>query len=73
MTQTDKLLKKLKEGRISGSELSTLLSKLGWSMKRQCGSHQTWSDGDLILIVIAERKDLKAYQIKDAQRALIKE
>jgi predicted RNA binding protein YcfA (HicA-like mRNA interferase family) len=70
VTQTEKLLTKLKDGRISGAELVTLMGKLGWRLMRQKGSHQTWSNGGKILIVIAERIDLKPYQIKEAQRAL---
>lgn len=73
MTQTDKLLGKLQNGTITGSELVSLLGKLGWTMNRQKGSHQTWTDGVSILVIIAERKDLKPYQIKDAKKALIGE
>jgi len=73
VSQTEKLKKKLKEGRITGPELSTLLGKLGWSLKRQVGSHQTWSDGKKILVLVADRKDLKNYQIRDAQNALREE
>ena len=73
MTQTDKLLAKLKHGRISGAELVTLLGKLGWRLIRQKGSHQTWSNGARILIIIAERIDLKPYQVKEAQKALLGE
>jgi predicted RNA binding protein YcfA (HicA-like mRNA interferase family) len=71
VSQTEKLLAKLKDGRISGSELVTLLGKLGWRLIRQKGSHQTWSDGEKIMIVIAERADLKPYQIKEARKALL--
>ena len=73
VTQTDKLLAKLKDGRISGNELVALLGKLGWRLMRQKGSHQSWSNGERILIVIAERTDLKPYQIKEAQKALLGE
>ena len=73
MSQTDKLLAKLKGGRISGAELVTLLGKLGWRLMRQKGSHQTWSNGVKILIIIAGRIDLKPYQIKEAKKALLGE
>lgn len=73
MSQTAKLLQKLKHSRITGAELVTFLSKLGWSQIRQKESHQTWSNGERILIVIAERMDLKPYQIKEAQKAILGE
>lgn len=72
MSKTDKLIAKLREGRIDGTELSTLLGRLGWILKRQKGSHQHWSNGEKILVMVAERVDLKPYQIKEAQSALLK-
>ncbi len=71
VNQTDKLIVKLQAGRISGSELIALLGRLDWKQIRQKGSHQTWSDGERILVLIAGRAVLKPYQIKEAQKALL--
>ncbi|MBI2606541.1 MAG: type II toxin-antitoxin system HicA family toxin [Deltaproteobacteria bacterium] len=71
MSRTAKLIVKLRSGRLTGAELVTLLGKLGWRQMRQSGSHQTWSNGERILIVIAGRMNLKPYQIKEAQKALL--
>ena len=73
MSQTDKLLGKLRAGRVTGAELVALLGKLGWKPIRQRGSHQTWSNGEKILIVIAGRSDLKPYQIREAKKAIFGE
>lgn len=73
MSQNEKLLTKLREGRIDGAELISLLGRLGWTLIRQKGSHQTWSNGEKILILIAGRTDLKPYQIKEARKALLGE
>ncbi|MEO5971405.1 MAG: type II toxin-antitoxin system HicA family toxin [Bdellovibrionia bacterium] len=73
MSQLEKLLGKLKQGTIDGKELVTLLTKLGWEMRNQTGSHQTWSNGSSKLTVLAGRIELKRYQIKEAQSILIKE
>ncbi len=72
MSKTDKLLEKLSNGSIDGDELVTLLGRLGWWMPRRAGgSHQAWTNGAKILMVILERRRLKPYQIKDAQDALL--
>jgi predicted RNA binding protein YcfA (HicA-like mRNA interferase family) len=70
MTKTDKLMEKLKRGSIDANELLTLLSKRGWSKVGGKGSHQVWSDGKKVLVLALHGKDLKRYQIKDAQEAL---
>lgn len=58
-------------GTIDGDELIALLGRLGWYPLRQKGSHQAWSNGTQMLTVVAGRKELKPYQIKDAQKALL--
>jgi predicted RNA binding protein YcfA (HicA-like mRNA interferase family) len=73
MSKTDKLLEKLKNGTIDGPESESLLKKLGWVLNRQKGSHQVWAKGNETLILIAGRRELKNYQIKDLQKALIEE
>jgi predicted RNA binding protein YcfA (HicA-like mRNA interferase family) len=73
VSKTEKVLTKLKNGAIDGGELLTLLGRLGWYPLRQVGSHQTWSNGVKSLTVIAGRIDLKHYQIKEAQKALLLE
>lgn len=70
MSKSDKLLAKLKNGTISADELTTLLNKLGWKLKGGKGSHQTWSKDTLTLVLSPHGKDLKKYQIKQAQVAL---
>ena len=73
VSKTEKLIAKLQQGTIDGSELVTLLGRLGWYPLRQTGSHQTWSNGIKLLTIIAGRVDLRHYQIKEAQKALITE
>jgi predicted RNA binding protein YcfA (HicA-like mRNA interferase family) len=73
VSKTEKLLAKLKNGTIDGDELITLLGRLGWYPLRQVGSHQTWGNGVRSLTIIAGRIDLKHYQIKEAQKALLEE
>jgi predicted RNA binding protein YcfA (HicA-like mRNA interferase family) len=73
MSKTDKLLLKLKNGTISGKELRTLMNKLGWTHARTNGSHETWEKGSKTYILATHSKDLKAYQIKQAQKLMIEE
>lgn len=73
MSKTEKLLRKLKEGRIDGNELISLLKKLGWAIANKEGSHFTYSNGNKKITVIAERVDLKRYQIKQVQELLLPE
>jgi predicted RNA binding protein YcfA (HicA-like mRNA interferase family) len=70
MSKADKLIEKLKRGTISADELITLLSKLGWVQDRVRGSHQVWAKENKTLVLALHGKDLKRYQIKEAQAAL---
>jgi len=71
MSKTEKLLEKLRHGTIDGQETTTLLRKLGWVLDRQKGSHEVWAKGNQSLVLIAGRRDLKNYQVKDLQKALL--
>ncbi len=73
MSKKDKLIIKLQNGTIKGRELEALLRQLGWYQLRQVGSHQTWSNGEKMLVLIAGRMDLKPYQIKEAKKALLED
>lgn len=71
MSKTEKLLEKLKNGTIDGREIATLLKKMGWTIDRQKGSHEVWILGAKTLVLVAGRVELKSYQIRDLQKALL--
>lgn len=74
MSKADKLLAKLLIGRIGGKELRTLLKQLGWTKDAQRGSHEQWRGPNGERMTLATHsKDLKPYQIKEAQAKLLKE
>ena len=74
MSKTDKLLKKLINGAIDAKELRTLITKFGWVLDRQNGSHEQWLGPNKERMTIATHgKDLKLYQVKLAQSFLLKE
>ena len=71
MGKTQKLREALQKGVISAKDLRTLLQRLGWSLDRQKGSHEQWLGPDSQRMTLATHsKDLKPYQIKEAQEKL---
>lgn len=70
MSKTDKLKAKLKNRSIKAKELVTLLKKLGWTLRDTEGSHQQWVNGVQRFTLATHDKDLKPYQIKEAQEKL---
>ena len=71
MSKTDKLLAKLKNGTIDANELRTLLSKLGWVLDRQSGSHEQWiGPKEQRLTLAAQGKELRRYLIKETQEKI---
>jgi predicted RNA binding protein YcfA (HicA-like mRNA interferase family) len=74
MSTTEKLLEKLNNGSISAKELRTLLGKLNWFLDRTKGSHEQWIGPQKQRMTIATHsKDLKSYQIKEAQQKIKQE
>lgn len=71
MNRTDKLIAKLKDGTIDLAELENLLGRMGWELKRQKGSHRHWAKGELRYTLVAGRRDLKDYQIRDMQKLVL--
>ncbi len=73
MSKTDKLLDKLKRGKLSQREVTSLLEKLGWQRTRQKGSHAAWSNGvETIILVEDGRENLLPYQVKNIRQALVR-
>lgn len=68
MSKTEKLISKLTNGTISASELRTLMKHLGWALDGQKGSHEQWygPNGERMTLA-THSKDLKPYQVKEAQ------
>ncbi len=73
MSSTDKLKRKLESGSIDARELRTLLKQMGWSLNRTKGSHEAWVKESKTFILATHSKDLKPYQIKQAQNLLLEE
>jgi predicted RNA binding protein YcfA (HicA-like mRNA interferase family) len=73
MTKADKLKEKLTRGQIDANEGFLLLNQSGWKCERQKGSHQTWARGSETLTLAVHGKDLKRYQIKAIQKAVLNE
>lgn len=73
MSSTEKLKTKLNNGSLDVRELRTLLKQLGWSLNRTKGSHEVWVRNAKTFILATHSKDLKPYQIKQAQRLLLEE
>lgn len=71
MSKTDKLIEKLKSGKIDARQLRTLMEKMGFSYKHGKGSHEYWSDGQQIIVISPHGKDLKPYQIRAARKVLL--
>jgi predicted RNA binding protein YcfA (HicA-like mRNA interferase family) len=72
MTKAAKLLEKLKNGSLDAQELRTLLKQNGWVLERVKGSHEVWTKDAETFILATHSKDLKRYQVKEAQRLLLK-
>ncbi len=70
MSSTEKLKEKLDNGSIDARELRTLLKQVGWTLIRIKGSHEVWVKGATTFILATHSKDLKHYQIKQAQSLL---
>jgi predicted RNA binding protein YcfA (HicA-like mRNA interferase family) len=70
MTKSDKLEVKLMLGSIDGKELRTLLKQRGWHIDRVRGSHEIWICGSRTFVLATHGKDLKQYQIREAQNML---
>lgn len=73
MSSAEKLKTKLNNGSIDAKELKTLLKKLGWALNRIKGSHEVWIKGTKTFVLATHSKDLKPYQIKQAQHLLLEE
>ena len=78
MTKLDKLIKKVLEGKaISTDEAIKLLLTLGYLKRKRIragSSHQIYvKDNMPSVALVANRKELKPYQIQDLQEILKKE
>jgi predicted RNA binding protein YcfA (HicA-like mRNA interferase family) len=78
MSKTDKLLEKLRRGKISADDLRTLMKKLGWELDGTEGSHEQWwhptnKAPNNRLTLTTQSKDLKKYLIKEAQKKVLGE
>ena len=73
MSSAEKLKRKLESGSIDARELRTLLKQMRWSLNRTKGSHEVWVNGAKTFILATHSKDLKPYQIKQAQSLLLEE
>ena len=73
MSSSNKLKKKLDNGSIDGRELRTLLKQAEWVLNRTKGSHEVWTKGIKTFVLTTHSKDLKSYQIKQAQDLLLGE
>ena len=73
MSSSDKLKRKLSSGSVDGRELRTLLKQIGWILNRTKGSHEVWTKGVKTFVLATHSKDLKPYQIKQAQGFLLEE
>jgi predicted RNA binding protein YcfA (HicA-like mRNA interferase family) len=71
MSREAKLTSKLLSGAISARELRALLEIRGWRIDRTRGSHEFWVCGPRTFVLATHGKDLKRYQIKQAQQALL--
>ncbi len=70
VTRTEKLKERLELKSITASELRTLLNKEGAVLDRTRGSHEVWKFEGRRLILATHGKDLKAYQMKEAEEFL---
>lgn len=73
MSKTDKLMAKLKRGKIDARELRALLKVKGFQKERQRGSHEVWERGSETFLLATHSAELKPYQIKQAQERLLEE
>lgn len=74
MSKQEKLIEKLKNETIGADELRNLLKRLGFGYRQPGSSHQTWFHADGRRLTISPHgKDLKRYQIKEAQKVLLGE
>jgi len=73
MSRDAKLKDKLSRGSITARELRALLELRGWRLDRTRGSHEFWINGPQTFVLATHSKDLKHYQIKQAQQLLLKE
>ncbi len=73
VSSTDKLKRKLDNSSIDARELRTLLKQMGWTLNRTKGSHEVWVKRSKTFILATHSKDLKPYQIKQAQNLLLEE
>ena len=73
MTKADKLVEKLKRGKINAEELRKLMNHFGYIYKHGKGSHEYWSNGEGIIVISPHGKDLKPYQIRAAKKVLLGE
>lgn len=73
MAKTDKLIRKLEHGSINARELKTLMRQVGWRLDRTKGSHEIWTRDSKTFVLATHSKDLKMYQIKQAQLLLLLE
>ena len=71
MGSAQKLKLKLERGNITARELRTLLRQEGWSLDRARSSHEFWIRGARTFVLATHDKDLKIYQIKQAQSLLL--
>lgn len=70
MSTAAKLQQKLLSGSINALQLRTLLKQQGWVLDRSKGSHEVWASGGKTLVLATHSKDLKPYQIREAQMKL---
>jgi predicted RNA binding protein YcfA (HicA-like mRNA interferase family) len=70
MTAKSKLETKLLRGKISANQLRTLLHYKGWYIDRISGSHEIWCREAKTFVLATHSKDLKPYQIREAQECL---
>lgn len=73
MANIEKLKQKLERGSINARELRTLMNQLGWHLMRIKGSHEVWVKEHKTFVLATHTKDLKRYQVKQAQELLLLE
>ena len=73
MSNLKKLIAKLKQGsRLNAQEVRTILGYLGYSLKRQKGSHEQWVNKGKTFTLACHGKETPFY-ILDALKKIIEE
>jgi hypothetical protein len=71
VSKKQKLIEKLFRGSIDGNELRTLMKQMNWCLDRTTSSHEIWAHEEKTLVLATHGKDLKKYQIREAQDKIL--